>query len=141
LKANKLAKTKAEEQLINDNLLAEYWDAADRIIMRFIENDGGPKRKLSEAYDWLDKVSSLLAHESLSSDAKMDFVDEAVWEFGRDIHGDFMGLTISPILDVTLTMIEDAMISSTKRMKPSYTRANGTESRISSFSRGQWYGT
>jgi len=90
LKANKMAKTNAEEQLINDNLLAEYWEAADRIIMRFIENDGGPERKLSEVYDWLDKVSSLLAHESLSSDAKIDFVDEAVWEFGRDTHGDFM---------------------------------------------------
>ena len=72
---------------INDNLLFEYWEDARSIISEFNELGGGPEDKEDEAYRYLDQISKLIKEGSISTDAKLDFLDEAFEEYNINNSG------------------------------------------------------
>ena len=72
---------------INDDLLFEYWEDARSIISDFNELGGGPEEDEEEAYGYLDKISELIEEGSLSTAAKLEFLDEAFKEYNINNSG------------------------------------------------------
>jgi len=81
------ALTPQEQVQVDDELLWEYWTKTEEIISEFNEYGGGPEDKEEEAYDWLEDISNLIKKGLLSSQAKMDFIDEAFMEYDKDNSG------------------------------------------------------
>ncbi|RJS85825.1 hypothetical protein CW713_01120 [Methanophagales archaeon] len=76
------ASSVAEEvAALNDELLMEYWEKAENIILEFNEYGGGPEDEEEEAYQWLDEISELIRKGNISSDAKIGFLDDAFVEY------------------------------------------------------------
>lgn len=76
-----------KQSLIDEELILEYWEKAEEIISEFNEYGGGPEEKEEEAYEWLEKISDLIKKGSLSSQAKLDFIDEAFFEYDKENSG------------------------------------------------------
>jgi uncharacterized Zn finger protein len=72
---------------LNDGLLIEYWENARIIISKFNEYGGGPDEDEEVCYDWLDKISKLIAEGNISTDVKLDFLDEAFEEYNNENSG------------------------------------------------------
>lgn len=72
---------------VNEELMKEYWQNAEEIISEFNELGGGPEEKEEEAYEWLEEISQLLITGSLSSEARQDFIDEAIFEYQKHNSG------------------------------------------------------
>lgn len=66
---------------LNDELLMEYWGNARDIISEFNEYGGGPEDEEDEAYHWIDKISELIRGGDISTEAKLDFLDDAFEEY------------------------------------------------------------
>ena len=76
------ASSVAEEvTTLNDELLMEYWEKAEKIISEFNEYGGGPEDEEEEAYQWLNEISELIRKGNISSDAKRGFLDDAFVEY------------------------------------------------------------
>ena len=70
-----------EVATLNDELLMEYWEKAEDIISEFNEYGGGPGDEEEEAYQWLNEISELIKAGNISSNAKIEFLDEAFVEY------------------------------------------------------------
>lgn len=66
---------------INDRLLFEYWEDARSIISEFNELGGGPEEDEEKAFGYLETISGLIEEGSLSTAAKLEFLDEAFEEY------------------------------------------------------------
>ena len=80
-----LRKEEVDER-INEKLLEEYWWNAEEIISEFNEL-GGPVEKEEETYEWLEEISELLKTDSLTSEARQGFIDEAMDEYRKHNSG------------------------------------------------------
>ena len=82
-RAKNLKEIGKEEEVVplNDELLMEYWENAEEIISEFNEYGGGPDEDEDEANDWLNKISELIKEGSISTDAKIEFMDAAFMEY------------------------------------------------------------
>ncbi|HID19640.1 MAG TPA: hypothetical protein EYP28_01670, partial [Methanophagales archaeon] len=76
-----------EVATLNDELLMEYWEKAENIISEFNEYGGGPEDEEEEAYEWLNEISDLIEAGNISSDAKLEFFDDAFVEYDRGNSG------------------------------------------------------
>jgi hypothetical protein len=88
-KKESISETVGEEDIvsINDKLLFEYWEDARSIISDFNELGGGPEDDEEEAYDYLEKISELIKEGSLSTAAKLEFLDDAFEEYNINNSG------------------------------------------------------
>lgn len=72
---------------INDDLLFEYWEDVRSVISDFNELGGGSEEDEEEAYGYLEKISELIKEGSLSTAAKLEFLDEAFKEYNINNSG------------------------------------------------------
>ncbi|MHA1657644.1 MAG: hypothetical protein ACTSUT_00800 [Promethearchaeota archaeon] len=71
-----------DTEKVNEELIQEYWQYAEEIISEFNELGGGPEKE-EDAYEWLEEISQLLITGSLSSEARQNFIDEAIFEYQK----------------------------------------------------------
>ncbi|OLS13936.1 MAG: hypothetical protein RBG13Loki_2439 [Promethearchaeota archaeon CR_4] len=77
----------AQKTRIDDELLWEYWEKVEPIIAKFNELGGGPERREEQVYEWLEKITELVQKGTLSTTGKIDFIDEAFYEYDKQNSG------------------------------------------------------
>lgn len=76
----------AEEKkiFVNDELLMEYWEKARDIMSEFYVYGSESRDEEYKAYEWLKKISELIKEGNISTDAKLEFLDDAFTEYDSD---------------------------------------------------------
>ncbi|MCK8826583.1 hypothetical protein MWH25_02310 [Natroniella acetigena] len=74
-------KKNKEEEMLDDDLLLEYWNKAQGIISEFNFYGGGSRDKEDEAYGYLYKIFDLIEEENIITEMKIKVIDGAIKEY------------------------------------------------------------
>lgn len=76
-----LQKGTEKQNPLSDKLLWEYWERAEEIISNFNDYGGGPEDLEYEAYEYLEKITSLLSQYSIPTEEKRILINRLFTQY------------------------------------------------------------